>query len=123
MEGYSIAPDTIYMKKKYLFSGINEKRHGKIRTDIVAIPKNFDKDFKFYLLVVNQKVMETLNIKHLEMEVCTKDSLNSTSTSLEFDYTPEDVLVNKYYEGNPHQNIIIGEDMNVTTNGEFFTVF
>ena len=69
MDGYSIAPDRIYMKKKYMFTGVSGTKTGKISIDIVAAPKNFEKNFNFYLLVVEKEVMDKLQRKHIQMRV------------------------------------------------------
>jgi hypothetical protein len=123
LEGYAISPDTIYTKKKYTFTGINEKRGGKITTDMVVIPKNFIKDFNFYFLVVSGKVMNVLQDRHLTNEVCRSRQRDSSETHLDFESNREDVLLKKEYKGNPHQNILIKEDYKVTKNGEFFAIF
>lgn len=121
LEGYAIAPDRIYMKKKYTFTGTSDKRLGHIDINMVVIPKNFIKDFNFYFLVVDKTLRDDLHSKHLEMTVCNQNDEQPT-TFLNVDLFSEHVLMHKHYVGNPHKNLVYKTLVNITQNGEFYTM-
>ena len=110
------------MKNKFMYLEVDDSHKGKIDVELLVAPKNFKQSFNFYLLIVNEKLYDVFQKKHVNMAVCTERDDDSKPSYLELGNEVKDLLVNKHYTNNPQESLVIEYSANITVNGMYYTI-